>query len=61
MPDGSTPSCVFIFRSECVDDVDVPVTALEPNKESMTGEPWHRLFLFSKKGYLTNELFAYIM
>ena len=38
------PDVFTIFRSECVDDIDVSVTALEPNKESMTAEPWHRLF-----------------
>ena len=61
MPDGSTPFRVFIFKRDKTDKDDVPVTALEPLKEIGLREHPHRLFLVSEKGYLTTDLFAYIM
>ena len=61
MPDGSTPFRVFIFRGDETDVDGVPVTALQPEAEIGLRNHPHRLCLVNKKGYLTAELFAYIM
>ena len=61
MPDGSTPFRVFIFKRDESDIGDIPVIAVEPDEEIGLREQQHRLFLVSEKGYLTIDLFAYIM
>jgi len=61
MPDGSTPFRVFIFRSGPNVRGNAFVPAYKPKKErGLRGQP-ERLFLQSEKGYLTIELFRYIM
>ena len=61
MTDGSTPFRVFIFKADKSDTCDCPVAAVEQIEEEETCDTPHRLFLVSEKGYLTIELFAYIM
>jgi len=61
MPDGNTPFRVFIFKRDDSDKSDVPVTALAPTAEIGLREHPHRLFLVSDTGYLTIDLFKYIM
>jgi len=61
MPDGSTPFRVFIFRTGPNVRGKAFVPAFEPKEEKgLRGHPV-RLFLQSEKGYLTIELFRYIM
>ena len=61
MPDGSTPFRVFIFKSDKYDKYDCPVAAVEPMEEEESCESPKRLFLVRKEGYVTTELFDYIM
>ena len=61
LPDGSTPLRVFILRTGKVKKGEEITASLAPNWEKgLRGDP-HRLFLKSETGYLTNELFKYIM
>jgi len=61
MPDGSTPFRVFIFRTGPNVTGNAFVSAFEPKDERGLRVHPHRLFLQSEKGYLTIELFKYIM
>jgi len=61
MPDGNTPFRVFIFRTGPNARGKAFVPAFEPNKDSRLRQQPVRVFLESEKGYLTIELFRYIM
>ena len=61
MPDGSTPFRVFIFRTGPNVRGKAFVPAFKPKEERGLREHPVRLFLQSEKGYLTIELFRYIM
>jgi len=61
MPDGSTPFRVFIFRTGPNARGKAFVPAFAPKEERGLRNQPYRLFLQSEKGYLTIELFQYIM
>ena len=61
MPDGTTPFRVFIFRTGPNARGKAFVPAFEPKKERGFRNQPYRLFLQSETGYLTIELFRYIM
>ena len=61
MPDGDTPFRVFIFKNEKIENGLPPPIVYAPGDEiGLRGHPV-RLFLQSKTGFLTLELFDYIM
>jgi len=61
MTDGTTPFRVFIFKNENQKKTFCRVTAIAPKAErGFRGQPY-RLFFSNQTGYLTLELFAYIM
>ena len=61
MPDGTTPFRVFIFKSGTKKQGRILQHALVPREERKLRARPHRLFLQSKKGFLTNHLFKIIM
>jgi len=61
MPDGSTPYRVFIFRSGNLKDGETLKHAVGPTWEKGLRDDPYRLFLSSKSGFMTTELFDYIM
>ena len=61
MPDGTTPFRVFIFKSGSKKQGRILQHALVPREERKLRARPHRLFLQSKKGFLTNHLFKIIM
>jgi len=61
MVDGTTPFRVFIFKSKKPKKGEICVQVMAPSKEKgLRGEP-HRLFFASESGYISIEIFKYIM
>ena len=61
MPDGSTPFRVFIFKSGCRREGRCLAHALTQTAERGLRTCPHRLFLESRKGFLTADLFKIVM
>ena len=61
LPDGTTPYRVFIFRRGNLKDDEILKHAVVPNWEKgLRGDP-RRLILSNETGFMTTELFEYIM
>ena len=61
MPDGTTPYRVFIFREGNLKEGEVLQHSVAPKDEKgLRGDP-RRLFLSSGSGFMSTELFEYIM
>ena len=61
MPDGQTPFRVFIFKNDKIEKGVPPPIVYTPADEIGLRKDPLRLFLQSKSGFLTLELFDYIM
>jgi len=61
MPDGSTPFRVYIFKVENMKNGQEVLDVVVPKHEYECRSQPHRVFLASKTGYLTIELFKRIM
>ena len=61
MPDGKTPFRVFIINEKTCHDLMIPTNPLLPKVEKGLRETPYRLFLSSETGYISIELFKFII